>query len=104
MALFGGHRQKGITEHELTAHHNRLLNRLHGSFHGSRATRKRKQQILDVALSMSSDKDYGAARNQKGVITPDEFDTIVDSYTKEGVFRESEAKELRDAARDALDD
>lgn len=105
MSLFGKRPQKGISSYELKEHGARLANRLHGVFKGSLPVRHRKQEILDAALHMTGDRDYGAPSTQKGgVVTGDEFEGMVKDYEQKGVFTKDEGQRLRDAAKDALKD
>ena len=105
MSLFGKPRQKGISAYELKEHGARLANRLHGEFKGTFGTRHRKQEILDSALHMTGDRDYGSPTHQKeGVITPDEFEGMLKNYEEKGIFTKDEAQRLRDSAKDALKD
>lgn len=100
---FGKRPEKGISEYELKSHGNRLTNRLHAAFTGSRESKERKREILDAALHMSGDKDYGAPSSQHGgVVTREEFEGAVNEYEKDGLFSKDEAKRLRDSANDAL--
>ena len=105
MSLFGKPRQKGISAYELREHGARLTNRLHGAFKGAFSTRQRKQEILDSALHMTGDRDYGMSASQReGVVTPDEFEGMVKNYEEKGIFTNDEAQRLRDTAKDALRD
>ena len=102
---FGKPRQKGITDYELKEHGSRLVNRFHAAFKGSFTSRKQKQAILDSALHMTGDRDYGMSSSQKGgIITGDEFESMVSDYESKGLFTKDEGKRLRDAAKDALSD
>jgi len=105
MSLFGKRSPKGITQYELTARGGQLRNRLHEAFRGRPHTiRDRNEKLLDAALGMTGDKDFGDRRPGPGVTTKEEFNSMVETYEKQGIFSKKAADKLRDAARDALND
>jgi uncharacterized protein YeeX (DUF496 family) len=104
MGLFGKRPVKGISDYELKDHGNRLTNRLHAAFtDNTKHMRDQKRALLDTALGLVNDRDANMAPTQKkGIIQADEFESVVSSFEKQGMFSKDEAAHLRRTAHDAL--
>ncbi len=78
------------------------MNRMSAGFEGSRASRKRKRDLLEAAFAMTGDKDYGSSHRQGGLTTKEEFEHMLKHYSDKKIFSQREVEHIRKAAQDAL--
>jgi hypothetical protein len=104
MPLWGSKPKVGISDYELKDKHKELINAMDSAFsHHSSSIREQKRAILHTALGLTLDRDADMPSSQKrGVIEPEEFNQMLDSFEKGGIFSKDEVTHLRNATRDAL--